>query len=297
MTSLFPRRTVFIQSSRIKGFIVSVHFYKMQGCGNDFVLIDNRELCVPVEAMADWACAISPRSFRVGADGVIFLENPPEGSEADYVWHFFNADGSRAEMCGNASRCAARLAARIGLAPARHVLGTDAGPVQAEVDELSGRAKVQLTPPRNLQLGMKITVDETEIEVHHVDTGVPHTVLFYEDVSSVDVAGLGRAIRFHEAFAPAGTNVNFVQVVSPERMELRTYERGVEAETLACGTGAAASVVVANALGRSDSQAELRTTGKELLSISLEDGDVFLEGSASFVYHGEFEPTDLGLSL
>lgn len=276
---------------------MNVPFYKMQGCGNDFVFIDNRELGVPVSVMADWACAICPRAFRVGADGVIFLENAPEGSEADYIWHFYNADGSRAEMCGNASRCAARLAARIGLAPAQHVLGTDAGPIKAAVDELSGRAKVQLTPPKNLELGITITVDGIEYEVHHVDTGVPHTVLFFDDVSSVDVAGLGRAIRFHERFAPAGTNVNFLQVTSPERLELRTYERGVEAETLACGTGAAASEVIANALGRTGAKAEVCTTGKEVLTISLENGDVFLEGAASFVYRGEFDPKDLGLSL
>ncbi|QJT11224.1 diaminopimelate epimerase [Oceanidesulfovibrio marinus] len=269
----------------------------MQGCGNDFVFIDNRELGVPVSAMADWACAICPRAFRVGADGAIFLENAPEGSEADYIWHFYNADGSRAEMCGNASRCAARLAARIGLAPAQHVLGTDAGPIKAEADELTGRAKVQLTPPKNLELGITITVDGKEYEVHHVDTGVPHTVLLFDDVSSVDVAGLGRAIRFHERFAPAGTNVNFLQVTSPERLELRTYERGVEAETLACGTGAAASAVIANALGRTGDTAEVCTTGKEILTISLENGDVFLEGAASFVYRGEFDPKDLGLSL
>jgi diaminopimelate epimerase len=247
--------------------------------------------------MADWACAIAPRGFRVGADGVIFLDSPPEGSVADYIWHFYNGDGSRAEMCGNASRCAARLAARIGLAGPRHVLGTDAGPVKAEVDELAGRAKVQLTPPRNLELGIPLEVGGTNFEIHHVDTGVPHTVLFMDTVSSVDVAGIGRAIRFHDHFAPAGANVNFVEVVSPERLELRTYERGVEAETLACGTGAAASVVVANALGLVDERVELRTTGRELLAISLENGDVFLEGAACFVYRGEFEPADLGVSM
>jgi diaminopimelate epimerase len=270
----------------------TVTFYKMQGCGNDFVLVDNRSLKLPVERMAQWARAICPRAVSVGADGLIFLDDPPPAPalnhDADYIWHFYNADGSRAEMCGNASRCAARLAVR---------LGTDAGPILARVMGDAPEAKVLLTSPRDLEQHLTLNVDGEDMELHFVNTGVPHVLLLREDVATADVMRLGRALRFHQHFAPAGTNVNFGQVVDRERMLLRTYERGVEAETLACGTGAAAAVVLANALGLTGPRVEVTTTGKEVLTISLEQGKVFLQGKALLVYEGKLQPDSLGLSL
>jgi diaminopimelate epimerase len=245
--------------------------------------------------MADWARALCPRAFAVGADGLIFLEPTPE-AETAYRWHFFNADGSRAEMCGNASRCAARLAVELGLAGPEHSFGTDAGPIQARVLE-GGVAKVQLTPPEGLALGEELTVDGTLMTVHFVNTGVPHAVVVCEDVAAVDVAAKGAAIRYHEHFAPAGTNANFIQATARDALLLRTYERGVEGETYACGTGAAASLVVANALGLVGSSARVTTSGGEVLTVSLENGSVFLQGMAVKVYEGTLEPAMFGLSI
>ncbi|WP_461209502.1 diaminopimelate epimerase [Desulfocurvus sp. DL9XJH121] len=275
----------------------AVPFVKMHGSGNDFVLIDNRALTLPQSEMARWAQAICRRAFGVGADGLVFLQDAPAGSEADYVWHFYNADGSRAEMCGNGSRCAARRAVELGLAGPAHVLGTDAGPIRAQVRAEGTAVKVQLTPPHGLKLGAELDVDGRTYTVHFVNTGVPHAVVQVDDVAAVDVQALGSALRYHQHFAPAGTNVNFIQVTSPESLLLRTYERGVEGETFACGTGAAASALVARELGLTGNAVKLTTSGGEILQIHLEDGTVFLEGPAVKTFQGEMILESLGLEL
>ncbi|MBU4378082.1 MAG: diaminopimelate epimerase, partial [Proteobacteria bacterium] len=260
----------------------SVPFHKMQGCGNDFVVIDNRVARVPATVMADWAKKICARAFGVCADGLFFLEDPDEPG-LDYRWHFYNSDGSRAEMCGNASRCAGKLAHALGLAPAEHVFGTDAGPIRAKVlldGPDAGRVKVQLTPPKGLETNISLDVDNTPMTVHFADTGVPHAVVLVDDVAAVNVRELGRSLRFHPRFAPAGTNVNFAQVKDRSTMLLRTFERGVEDETYACGTGACATQLVANALGLTDPRADLTTTGGEILTVFLENNTIFLQGAA-----------------
>jgi diaminopimelate epimerase len=277
----------------------SVPFYKMQGCGNDFVVIDNREARVPQAAMKDWATALCARAFGVCADGLFFLE-ASDDPDLDYRWHFYNSDGSRAEMCGNASRCAGKLAHALGLAPAEHTFGTDAGPIRAKVlldGPDAGRVKVQLTPPKGLETNLALDVDGEALTVHFADTGVPHAVVFVDDVAAVDVRSLGAKLRYHERFAPAGTNVNFVQVKDNSTMLLRTYERGVEDETYACGTGACAAQLVANALGLTGRRADLTTTGGEVLTVFLEDGNVFLQGAAELTFTGEAYLAPLGLSL
>lgn len=278
-------------------FGARVPFYKLQGCGNDFVAIDNRVLRLPRELMAQWAVKICPRAFGVGADGLFFLEAASPGSGADVVWHFFNADGSRAEMCGNASRCAGRLIHALGLGGERHVLRTDAGPVAVAVDVAAGLVKVQLTEPRGLALGARLPVLGEELLVHFVNTGVPHAVVPVADVAAVDVAAVGRALRFHEHFAPAGTNVNFVQVLDRGHARMRTYERGVEAETYACGTGACAVHVVLDALGLVEAELASTSTGGEVLTTSLEGGRVFLKGAAELTFTGELNVPALGLPL
>lgn len=272
-----------------------VPFYKMQGCGNDFVFVDNRELRFAPEDMADMVIPVCRKAFGVGADGMMFLDPAPADSSLDYIWHFFNADGSRAEMCGNGARCAARLACLLGLAPARHVFGTDAGPIEAAVDEDSGLVTVQLTPPRDLCLNKTIEIEGQPFSLHCVNTGVPHAVVFVDDLESVDVWKFGRAVRFHQAFAPAGTNMNFVAVEGPGRLSLRTYERGVEDETYACGTGAVASAVIARELELTGDETSVTTTGGEELGVILKDGKTFLRGAAELVFRGEFFPRSLGL--
>lgn len=274
----------------------TVPLFKMQGCGNDFVLIDNRRVRLPVAAMSRWATAVCRRAFGVGADGLIFLEEAPAGARADYIWHFYNADGSRAEMCGNGARCAARLASLIGLAPAVHVLGTDAGDIEAEVLGGTNQVRVRLTMPKGLLLGMEIEVSGMTVPFHFVDTGVPHAVVIRDDLADLDVAGLGRAMRHHEEFAPAGTNVNFISVENHGRIRLRTYERGVEAETYACGTGAVASAVVAGALGLVGGEVEVVTSGGEVLGVSVGEGAPYLRGAAELVFWGDMDPAAMGLS-
>lgn len=272
-------------------------FFKMQGCGNDFVLLDNRELGLDPAVMPQWAEAVCRKAFGVGADGLILLDNAPEGASADYIWHFFNADGSRAEMCGNGARCAARLAYLIGLAPERHILGTDAGDIEAEVYPGTNTVKVLLTPPKGLKLDMDLDVDGRDLRLHFVDTGVPHAVIFTETLEDIDVLGLGRLIRRHERFAPAGTNVNFARVNDPERIDLRTYERGVEDETYACGTGAAATALVARSLGKAEDEVEITTTGGERLGVVLEGSKTHLRGAAEIVFRGTLFPGAMGLDF
>ena len=271
-------------------------FFKMQGSGNDFILWDNTYLNLPGELMSQWAETLCPRGFGIGADGMIFLDNPrTEGH--DFDWHFFNADGSRAEMCGNGSRCAARLAHRLGLAGREQVFGTDAGAVRAQVKD-KGKVRVQLTPAENLQLHSILNFQESgPVNVHSVNTGVPHAVIICDDVQKVNVSGLGRMVRMHPDFAPAGTNVNFIQVKDRGHIYLRTYERGVEDETFACGTGAAASVVVASALGLCANSVQVVTSGKEHLNIDLQEQGVFLTGKADFIYQGMLFLDTFGLKI
>ncbi len=278
-------------------FGTSVPFYKMQGSGNDFIIIDNREARIPEAAMADWARKVCARAFGVYGDGLFFLEESDDPT-LDYRWHFFNSDGSRAEMCGNGSRCAGRLAHALGLAPAEHVFGTDAGPIKAKVltdGPDAGKVKVQLTPPKGTETDITLDVDGQPLTVHFADTGVPHVVVFVDDVKAVDIMDLGPKLRYHERFAPAGTNVNFAQVKDGQTMLLRTYERGVEGETYACGTGAAATQLLAHTLGLTGPQATLTTSGDDQLTVFIEGETVFLQGAAELTFKGEMYLEPLGL--
>jgi diaminopimelate epimerase len=269
-------------------------FYKMQGSGNDFIVIDNRARTISPEVMPRWAKALCPHAFSIGADGIIFLETDDSGQAATR-WHFFNADGSRAEMCGNGSRCATLLAHLLGMAPAEHLMLTDAGPVHARVFPEAGEVEVQLTPVRDLSLNLLLDLDGAPWMAHFANTGVPHTVLLADDIKALDIKTLGALVRYHGRFAPAGTNANFIQILGRESLLLRTYERGVENETYACGTGAAASVAVAHALGLCEATARVTTSGGEVLEIRVQDADIFLRGKALLVYRGEFNPAALGL--
>lgn len=269
-------------------------FYKMQGSGNDFIVIDNRSRSISQEVMPAWARVLCPRAFSIGADGIIFLEEDASG-RASTRWHFFNADGSRAEMCGNGSRCATLLACLMGMAPAEHIMLTDAGLVHARVQPEAGEVEVQLTRIRDLQLGTDLDLDGRPESVHFANTGVPHAVIIVPDVKVLDVRELGSVVRRHAHFGPAGTNANFIQIVDSGHILLRTYERGVENETYACGTGAAASVAVAHALELCGPVVEVTTSGGEELRITVRGEDIFLGGQARIVYQGEFSPFSMGL--
>ena len=262
-------------------------FVKMSGTGNDFILIDHRQPSIHPEAMAEFAGLVCRRKFSVGADGLILIE---DSEQADFRWRFFNADGSVAEMCGNGARCAARFAYMQGIAPARMRFETIAGIIEANVADIN--VSVKMTSPKDFRLHRKIEVEKKNITLHSVDTGVPHTVIFVDEIDEVDVCALGSRIRHHEAFMPAGTNVNFIGR-HRDGFKVRTYERGVEDETLACGTGATACALMAALLEKAGSPVDIITSGGDRLTIlfDLQDGpiadNVFLKGPAHVIYKGE----------
>jgi diaminopimelate epimerase len=261
-----------------------LEFYKMTGGGNDFILIDNREGKVNADALRPSIPLLCRHKLSVGADGLIVLER---SDKAHFRWRFFNADGSEAEMCGNGGRCAARLAHLVGMAPADLTFETLAGIIRAQV---KGKiVKLTLPPPSDIRLGISLPVGDEEVSVDFINTGVPHAVLFAPDLQAIDVVGLGRQLRHHEAFRPAGTNVDFIRVENGV-VTLRTYERGVEDETLACGTGAVAAAVIAGLRGMAESPTTVITRGGERLTIYYEGGakmqEVSLEGEVRLIYRG-----------
>lgn len=264
-----------------------IAFTKMSGTGNDFILIDHRTPFLSKEEMPGFAKSVCERKFSVGADGLILIEN---SETADFRWQFLNGDGSFAEMCGNGARCAARFAFSKGIAPAQMRFETVAGEIQAEV--INDSVKLRMTPPTGLELEAVLGVDDQEQVVHSLNTGVPHAVLFMENNDQAPVFEWGRIVRFHEHFQPAGTNVNFAQHLGGNRLSVRTYERGVEGETMACGTGAVASAIIAGIKGLVQPPVQVTTSGGEQLTIHFalrgqEVTEVFLEGPANFIYEGQ----------
>ena len=262
-----------------------VPFYKMEASGNDFVIIDNRkgEIRDP-KAFGRTVCAWHR---GIGADGVLFIE---PSDQHDFFLRIVNADGSEAEACGNGYRCVGRFAHEVlGLKP-KMTFDTLAGPVTAEMKKKS--VKVQMVQPQDLREGISLTVQNRTFETASINTGVPHVVIWTKDLANVQVKEWGRAIRFHEKFQPKGTNVNFVQLAQDGLLQVRTYERGVEDETLACGTGSVAAAVTAWTQKKASSPVYVETRSGEHLIIHIESSGsslkkVFLEGSAQFVFEGK----------
>ena len=255
----------------------------MSASGNDFVMIDNRDGKVydRFPDLLDFVAKICRFHHSVGADGVILIEN---STQHDFRWRFFNADGSEAEMCGNGGRCAARFAYMNGIAGEKMSFETVAGIIKAEV--YGQKVKLQLTRPGDLKLDYPLGLDDKEFFASSVNTGVPHAVLLVVDVDQVAVEQLGRMIRYHSAFGEKGTNVNFVQVLDKNNVKIRTYERGVEGETYACGTGAVASGVILTEKSLVTSPVNIHTKGGEVLKIYIND-EVYLEGDAKFIYKAQ----------
>ncbi|MHB8173209.1 MAG: diaminopimelate epimerase [Nitrospirota bacterium] len=263
-------------------------FVKMHASGNDFIIIDNRlgQIEGDVPEMVRRLCR---PHFSVGADGLILIEN---SDAADFKWRFFNSNGSEAEMCGNGSRCAALFAYMKCIGGRKLGFETRAGIIRAEIKD--GSVKVGLTPPMDYRPEIAVNIGGKDFKAASINTGVPHVVYFVDEVESADVLGIGAATRYHKLFAPGGTNANFAQVAGRNELILRTYERGVETETMACGTGATASALVAGAAGFVDSPVRVKTRGGSDLMIYFDwdgkkFGDVFLEGDAVFVYQGRSE--------
>ena len=261
-------------------------FWKMSGSGNDFIVIDNRRGVVAAGAGPDLARSLCTRRFSVGADGLILIE---KSGVADFAWRFFNADGSEAAMCGNGGRCAARLAFHKNIAGEKMAFETGAGIIKAEVR--GANVKLQLPPPRGFRGEVKLKADGRQVLAGTDVIGVPPAVIAVEDIDAAAVNRLGRIVRNHGEFAPQGTNVNFFQVTGPRRIAVRTYERGVEAETMACGTGSVATAMVAAAAGLVKGPVVLVTRGGEELKVYFRRREtaftnVYLEGAASLVFEG-----------
>lgn len=263
----------------------------MEGTGNDFILVNNH----PGHYDLDWqalAVRYCHRRFGIGADGLIVLA-PAEA--ADFTMRIFNADGSEAEMCGNGARCAAAFAVAQGLAQPTMRFATLAGIIAAKVNP--AHVAIRVTDPQDLRLSVPLTIDSHAYDLAFINTGVPHAICFTDDVDALPVDALGRAIRRHTAFAPAGTNADFVQVIDAGRIKVRTYERGVEAETLACGTGATAAAILSHALKGVDTKPiQVGMPGGELMiDFTTAHGrytDVWLMGAVTTVFTGTISHGD-----
>ena len=265
-----------------------IHFYKMSGCGNDFIIIDNRRSVIAETDMTAFIVGICRRKMSVGADGVILIEN---SDTVDFKWRFYNADGSVAEMCGNGARCVARFAYMNGITGPEPAFETLAGIVSASVSK-TGLVKIKMTNPVNLELDRQIILNSGKYAIASVNTGVPHAVMVVEDIQETPVKDMGREIRFHPDFAPAGTNANFVSVQPDQIVAIRTYERGVEDETLACGTGCVASALITSRKFALPSPVTLLTRSGGYLRIFFTThqdtfSDVYLEGDARLIYRAE----------
>ena len=261
-------------------------FFKMSGSGNDFILIDNRDQSLALGNIAEFVRTVCERKVSVGADGLIIIEN---SESADFRWRFFNADGSEVDMCGNGARCAARFAYIRGIAKEKMSFETGAGVIKAEVR--GDTVKVRLTEPHGMKANISVTVEGKPIEANFINTGVPHVVLFVHGLDGYDVFNMGRKIRYHKEFQPEGTNANFMEVIDRHVIRIRTYERGVEDETLACGTGAVACALISSSQGLVESPADVRVKSGETLKIYFRKTggrfeDIYLEGKANVVYEG-----------
>lgn len=265
----------------------SLHFTKMNGAGNDFVMVDNRDGSLPLsDAQIARLC---DRHRGIGADGLLAVEKA--GGKADWRMRYYNADGAEAEMCGNGARCFARFVDR--LAPSKNggiTFETPAGVISARLD--GDRVCLGMSEPGPFADKVTLDVSGQQLDVYSINTGVPHAVVLVDNLDGTDVHQLGRALRHHHHFQPRGTNVNFVRQLGPQDLAIRTYERGVEAETLACGTGVVASALTLAALTGAGSPVRVLVKGGDTLTVAfIQAGggftDVTLTGPADFVFDGD----------
>jgi diaminopimelate epimerase len=272
-----------------------LRFFKMNGAGNDFIIVDNRDLSLSKELDTDTIAALCDRHRGIGADGLLAVEPAQKG--ADFRFRYYNADGGEAEMCGNGARCFGRFTAHLGEIVLKKVtFETIAGTLAAEM--VGEDVRIAMSEPKDLKLNLDTKIDGVNGPLHFVNTGVPHVVTFVKDPEALDefdVYNNGAAIRNHKAFAPAGTNANFAAVLAPDHISIRTFERGVEDETLACGTGMVASALVHHLLTGAPSPIKVDVEGGDTLEIGFEKtGDqtfsnVTLTGPADFVFEGEID--------
>lgn len=227
----------------------TIEFWKLSGSGNDFICIDNVGGCFDAlladnEAARRFARACCARGHGIGADGLIFASPPEIEGIADVAARFFEADGSECELCGNGTGCFVHFAVHSGIVPDRELrILTPAGVVRGQQVD-APYVRVCIPSPEDCRTNLQVNVDGQALRCDYAVAGVPHLVTWVEDIDAVDVQTLGRALRHHEDFAPRGVNANFVQVLDPGAIAVRTYEYGVEDETLACGTGSSVSAIM-----------------------------------------------------
>ncbi len=268
-----------------------IRFTKLSATGNDFILFDNRENLFrgDEEQLFRTLCT---RRLAIGADGILLIENPQTSAlrftPSRFTMRYFNRDGLESEMCGNGARAAAYYAFRHNIAPAEMQFEVSGDLYHAVVIE--NKVRLRMQKPWDLKLNPNALEEKNIEEGGYVNTGVPHYVLFVQDVNQVDVEKLGKKYRHHSTFQPAGTNVNFVAVKEPAHLHLRTYERGVEEETLACGTGTVASAVLAHLKKQIPFPIHVTTRGGELTVYGDNNFEKLeLEGEVRLVYYGEFD--------
>ena len=264
----------------------------MSGAGNDFIVIEAPRQKTDLEKLAIKSC---DRSNGVGGDGLLVLD---KSKTSDFRMRIINADGSEAEMCGNGARCmASYIVANRKTKKKLFSIETLAGEILAEAKNET--AIVRLSNPKDYRPDITIKINDRDLHVSYLDTGVPHTIVFVDDLQNMDVKTLGNIIRYHDQFKPRGTNVNFVEQIGDGLVAARTYERGVEDETKACGTGSVASAIVsylkANPFVSSKKKCpmKVKTSGGEILEVTFDvHGDqitnVWLKGSARFIAKGEY---------
>jgi len=263
----------------------ALNFTKMVASGNDFIVIPLFPASTLLRLIGGVAKKICDRKFGIGADGLLVLE---KSKVADIKMRIFNADGSEAEMCGNGARCIA-FWMKSKFKKSKVNIETRAGIIESEAGV--NDVKIKLTEPKYIKLNIPIRISNRQIRVNFINTGVPHTVIFVEGLDKIDAVNLGRQIRYHKRFSPKGTNVNFVEVLNKCAVRLRTYERGVEDETLACGTGAVASALIFALMTNACKKINIHTRGKEVLTVYFSSlgnkfTDIWLRGKADIVFEG-----------
>jgi len=265
-----------------------LRFTKMSGAGNDFVLIDNR--AGNVHLNRSQIASLCDRHRGIGADGILLLEKA--SNRAHFRMRYFNADGGEAEMCGNGARCFARFANKVAEAEGTVSFETPAGVISAQLN--GDLVTLQMTEPTDLRLNIQLPVADENKAIHFINSGVPHVVIPVSRIDDVDVRREGSAIRYHEMFSPKGANINFIEKRGPTKIAVRTYERGVEDETLACGTGVVASALIFAVTENGSRPISVIARGGDELQVSFDRIDnqfrnVTLTGPADFVFEGTIE--------
>ncbi len=274
--------------------MINLSFTKMTGAGNDFVVIDNREHVIH-DDLEKFARRVSDRRFGVGSDGLLLLE---PSSHADFLMRYFNADGSIGAMCGNGGRCIAKFAHNLGIVPEEMKFEAVGFVYRASVRK--DTVRLSMKNPTRIE-SMTLQIDGKDLKAFYVDTGAPHVVLFSDELGipldEVDVDSIGRMVRWHEKFQPYGTNVNVVQLLTDNRIYNRTFERGVEGETLACGTGSVATALVVAAKAGLTSPVDVQTKSGQMLVVDFKSSkgtfiDVVLQGDARVTFMGQLKYDD-----